>query len=120
MNKSSLVLVLHCVVFFLLVICSLASPFVRLWYPQFYDSIFFPTFAAIMMMIVLGWSRCAGGCLLTRLENHYRLKENQPTYSHSFLKHYSSLLTGRPVPQIAVNIGLALLILFPILVRLLG
>jgi hypothetical protein len=116
MIRSAEVFATHCAIFCLFVISSAASPFIRSWDPAFFDEIFFPIYAAFTLLTVTGWLPCFGGCVLTKLENQLRKQENLPTYQGPCITHYLCLWTGRLIPKRTVNIGLAMMILLPVLV----
>jgi hypothetical protein len=117
MNKSTQVLVLHCSLFFLLVLSCLFSPVVKYWYPVFYEEIFFPTYFVLGFLTILGWSPYLGGCTLTKLEKQFLARENRPVYEETFLYHYISKWTGLKVPKRLITITLLGLMFLPVVAR---
>jgi hypothetical protein len=116
MNKSTAVLILHCSLFVTLVVCSLSSPFLQLWQPKFFNQLFFPVYASLVLVTALGWLPRFGGCALTTWENNLRKRENRQPYSDTFLVHYITLWTGWSVPKNAITAVLVGLMLVPVLV----
>jgi hypothetical protein len=120
MKRSTIVLFVHCFLLLLLVVSSGISFFLKALQPAFFKEVFFPTYIVLVLLTLLGWLPCLGGCFLTKWENTLRAQEMRPTYDETFIVHYIFLWTGRKVSKQIVTALLLGLMLLPVLVWFVG
>ena len=118
MNKSTAVRALHLSLLATLVAVSLGSVAIRALRPIFYNHVFFPVFAGLVGLTLVGWHPRFGGCVLTTLEKKYLAAEGKPVYSDTFVLHNFTLLTGWKVRGRSITAGLLGLMAIPIVLWL--